>query len=121
MPARMIIFMAALPCFALLSARGGRRAALALALAPVIVAEAGRRRAGAPLISRLPVRCLLRPGSPSGQCASGSPSPLALRGNGVRYGRGRLTHAATPSGRLRSEKIAAFHFRDEPVGSEVSA
>ena len=121
MPARMIFFMAVLPCFALLSARGGRRAALALALAPVIVAEAGRRRAGGAAHFPLTGSLLAPAWIAERAVCIWIAFTAGLRGNGVRYGRGRLTHAATPSDRLRSERIAAFRPRDEPAASEVPA
>ncbi|HET6830236.1 MAG TPA: glycosyltransferase [Solirubrobacterales bacterium] len=103
MPARLGAFLAVIPVLLGLLARGRRRAAAALAVAPAIIAEAGRRRAGG--ARHFPPSCSLLAPLWVGERAVYSWIALwhGLRGSGVRYSRDRITHAATPGSRLRAD------------------
>ncbi|HXR30327.1 MAG TPA: glycosyltransferase family 2 protein [Solirubrobacterales bacterium] len=100
MPVRLATFLALGP-LAISSARRGRRRKLATgALASIVLAELGRRRAGGarrfPLSASLLAPAWLAERSICSWAALGA----RLRG-GVRYGNGRLSRAATPPRVLR--------------------
>ena len=99
-PLRLAAFLGVLPMTARLLRRGESSRLLAAALASVGVAELGRRRAGG--TERFPLSASLL--APAWIAERAACSWLALgarlRG-GVRYGDGRLTHAATSMRRLR--------------------
>jgi hypothetical protein len=106
-PLRIGAFLAVLPATAIALRRGRAHQLGAAALASVVVAESGRRRAGgAQRFS--PSSSLL---APVWVCERSVCSWLAvaakLRG-GVRYGEGRLGHAATPLRRLRRRYESAL-------------
>lgn len=111
-PLRLGAFLALPPTTARLLAGGprGRRRLAAAALGSVLVAEIGRRRAGG--TARFPASgSLLAPAwiverSLCAWLAVGA----RLRG-GVRYGGGRLSHAATPLRRLRRRYDAPLSAR----------
>ena len=102
MPGRMAAFLAIVPALAWLLAQRRRRIALLTALAPAALAEAGRRRAGG--TTHFPVSgSLLAPVWVAERAVCVWIALWrGLSGRGVHYGRGRLTRAATPSGRLRA-------------------
>ena len=99
-PARIGTFLAVVPLAARSLRRGHGRRLAAAGLAPVVVAELGRRRAGG--AERFPATCSLL--APAWICERSICSWLALgaklRG-GARYGEGRLSHSATSMRRLR--------------------
>jgi hypothetical protein len=106
-PARMAASLAVIPTLVMLLAAGRRRAAAIALLVPVVVAEAGRVRCGGS-------RYFPRSGSllaPAWVAERAICAWIALgrglSGTGVRYGRGRVTVAATPFARLRSEVAGA--------------
>jgi hypothetical protein len=100
MPARLCAFLASGPLAAELARRRRGRWLAAAALASIGVAELGRRRAGG--AARFPLSGSLL--APAWIAERSLCSWLALGerlAGGVRYGDGRLPHAATPLRRLR--------------------
>ena len=104
MPLRMAMFMALLPALAGLLLHRRRRAALAVIAAPAAIAEVGRRRAGG--VEHFPASASLL--APLWVLERGICIWIAfwrgLRGTGVHYGRGRITHAASSPTRLRADR-----------------
>ncbi len=100
MPARLCAFLVSGPLATVLLRRGRRRRLGAAALAAVAVAETGRRRAGGgrrfPLSGSLLAPAWIAERSLCSWLALGA----RLRG-GVRYGEGRLPHAATSMRQLQ--------------------
>lgn len=121
-PARLAFFLSLVPAALLLSVRGPRRRWLAGALlAPIAVAEAGRRRAGGtthfPLSGSLLAPFWIAERSLSSWLALGA----RLRG-GVRYGSGRIRHSATSMRGLRRRYSGPSpRSLDSEPGSPLSA
>ena len=114
MPGRMAAFLAIVPGLVWLLAQRRRRIALVVALAPAAIAEAGRRRAGG--TAHFPVSGSLL--APFWVAERAICVWIAfwrgINGRGVHYGRGRLTRAATSTGRLRAAVAAG-----EPIALPV--
>lgn len=100
MPARLAGFLSLLPLATGLALAGRARWLGAGAFAAVGVAEAGRRRAGG--AERFPLGAsLLAPAWLAERAVCSWLAVAARLRGGVRYGEGRLPHAATPMRRLR--------------------
>jgi hypothetical protein len=119
-PARLGAFLALPPLAAELARRRHWRALAAAALAAVAVAELGRRRAGG--AERFPLSgSLLAPVWIAERSLSAWLAVAARLRGGVRYGDGRLRHAATPMRRLRRRYSEAGAASGPPLGSPLSA
>jgi hypothetical protein len=106
MPARLSAFLASGPVAAALLRRGRGRWLGAAALASVAVAELGRRRAGG--AGRFPLSgSLLAPAWIAERSLCSWLALWARLRGGVRYGEGRLPHAATTTRRLQSGRLSA--------------
>jgi hypothetical protein len=106
MPARLGAFLASGPLAAALLRRGRRRRLGAAALASVAIAELGRRRAGG--AERFPLSgSLLAPAWIAERSLCSWLALWARLNGGVRYGEGRLPHAATSMRRLQSGRLSA--------------
>jgi hypothetical protein len=106
-PLRIGAFLAVLPATTIALRRGQARRLGAAALASIVVAEGGRRRAGG--AERFPPSSSLL--APAWICERSVCAWLALAAKlrgGVRYGDGRVGHAATPIRRLRRRYASAL-------------
>lgn len=106
MPARLGAFLAGGPLAAALLRRGRWRWLVAAALAAVAVAETGRRRGGG--VARFPLSgSLLAPAWIAERSLCSWLALWARLRGGVRYGEGRLPHAATSMRQLQSGRLPA--------------
>ena len=113
-PARIGTFLALLPIAAHSSRRGRVDRLFLGALASVLLAEIGRRRAGG--ATRFPVTgSLLAPVWLAERSLSSWLALVAKLRGGVLYGDRRLRHSATPLGRLRRRHAAVLAGRGEPA------
>ena len=119
-PTRIGAFLAVVPLATHCLSRGHGRRLAAAGLASVLVAELGRRRAGG--AERFPPSSSLL--APAWICERSICSWLALwaklRG-GVRYGKGRLSHSATPMRHLRRNYDSAGGSSEAAAGRPLSA
>ena len=113
LPARMAAFLSVLPALATLAARRRWRLALALAAAPAVVAELGRRRAGGAAVYPA-TGSLLAPAwvLERAVCAWLAVLQRLARG-GVRYGEVTIRRSATPKRELRRRLAARHHEQGE--------
>lgn len=118
-PARMAAFLAAGPLTALALRRGRGRRLLAAALASILAAELGRRRAGG--AARFPLSgSLLAPVWIAERAVCSWLALAARLRGGVRYGDRRLAHAATPLRRLSRRHAGVLDQDGRPaVGPEA--
>lgn len=121
-PARIGAFLAVVPLATRSLRNGHGRRLAAAALASVLVAELGRRRAGG--TERFPPSSSLL--APAWICERSVCSWLALAAKlrgGVRYGEGRLSHSATSMRRLRRSyrEASVSNSSGAAVGRPLSA
>jgi hypothetical protein len=113
-PARIGAFLAVAPLAARALRRGHVDRFLAAALASIVVAEIGRRRAGG--AARFPVSgSLLAPAWVAERSLCSWLALAAKLRGGVPYGGRRLGHSATPLRRLRRRHSGALAGRREPT------
>jgi hypothetical protein len=113
-PLRFLTFLSVLPLIATLAAHRRAKALLSAALASILMAESGRRRAGGaqrfPTMASVLAPCWIAERSVCTWLAIGA----RFRG-GVRYGETRLRRSVTPMRRLqRRHRCAAANRRSRP-------